>query len=129
MAAMGILFARASRRRTGRVASERRRRGSVGPVASASTASHPAASRDVHRPVRGEHGGKEVRFGTSASTLFATVTTDASCARSIPCTTATRPWEASSPREHPARRGDLRRRRAGLYGMLVFVVLSVFIAD
>ena len=73
--------------------------------------------------------GKEVRFGIANSALFATVTTDASCgavnshARQLHA--HRRPGPAV---QHHDRRGHLRRRRRGLYGILLYCILAVFIA-
>ncbi len=77
----------------------------------------------------GNMEGKEVRFGLSASTLFATVTTDASCGA------------VNSMHDSYTALGGLVPLLniqlgevifggvgAGLYGILVMVVLSVFIA-
>jgi len=77
----------------------------------------------------GNMEGKEVRFGVSASALFATVTTDASCGA------------VNSMHDSFTALGGLVPLvnielgevifggvGAGLYGMLIFVVLSVFIA-
>ena len=59
------------------------------------------ASLQVDQSI-GNMEGKEVRFGVSASALYATVTTDASCGAVNACTTASRrsaawfPWPTSS---------------------------------
>ena len=73
--------------------------------------------------------GKEVRFGIFNSALFATITTDASCgAVNAMHDSFTAARRLCSAVQHSARRNHFRRRRRGLYGMLVFVVLAVFIA-
>ena len=73
--------------------------------------------------------GKEVRFGIANSALFATVTTDASCGAVNAMHDSFTPLGGMVPLVNiHARRSDLRRRRRGLYGMLIFVVLAVFIA-
>jgi K+-transporting ATPase ATPase A chain len=77
----------------------------------------------------GNMEGKEVRFGIADSTLFATVTTDASCGA------------VNSMHDSFTPRGGMIPMinillceivfggvGAGLYGMLVFVILAVFIA-
>ena len=62
----------------------------------------------------GNMEGKEVRFGVASSALFATVTTDASCgAVNAMHDSFTPARRAGAARQHPARRGDLRRRRRG----------------
>ncbi len=73
--------------------------------------------------------GKEVRFGVANSALFATVTTDASCG-------AINSWHDSfTPLGGLVPLVNIMLGEvifggvgAGLYGMLVFVILSVFIA-
>jgi potassium-transporting ATPase potassium-binding subunit len=73
--------------------------------------------------------GKEVRFGVASSALFATVTTDASCG-------AINSWHDSfTPLGGLVPLINIQLGEvifggvgAGLYGMLVFVILSVFIA-
>jgi len=73
--------------------------------------------------------GKEVRFGIANSALFATITTDASCGRGERdarfADASRRPCPAG---QHPPRRNHLCGVGAGMYGMLIFVVLTVFIA-
>ena len=73
--------------------------------------------------------GKEVRFGTAASALFATVTTDASCGAVNAMHDSFNPLGGLVPLVN-IQLGEVvfGGVGAGLYGMLVFVVLSVFIA-
>jgi K+-transporting ATPase ATPase A chain len=73
--------------------------------------------------------GKETRFGLAASALFATVTTDASCGAVNAMHDSFTPLGGLVPLV------DIQLGEvifggvgAGLYGMLVFVVLTVFIA-
>ena len=73
--------------------------------------------------------GKEVRFGIANTALFATVTTDASCG-------AVNGWHDSfTPIGGLVPLANIQLGEvvfggvgAGLYGMLVYVILSVFIA-
>src|SRR5438309_4783413 len=73
--------------------------------------------------------GKEVRFGTASSALFATVTTDASCGAVNGMHDSFTPLGGMVPLINimlgEAVFGGVG---AGLYGMFVFIVLSVFIA-
>lgn len=77
----------------------------------------------------GNMEGKEVRFGISASTLFATVTTDASCGAVNAMHDSFNPLGGLVPLVN-IQLGEVifGGVGAGLYGMLVMVVLSVFIA-
>jgi len=59
---------------------------------------------------------------------FATITTDASCGAVNSMHDSFMPLGGSFPVQYSTRRDYLRRRRPGLYGMLVFFVLAVFIA-
>jgi K+-transporting ATPase ATPase A chain len=77
----------------------------------------------------GNMEGKEVRFGIAASTLFATITTDASCG-------AINGWHDSyTPLGGLVPLANIMLSEvvfggvgAGLYGILIYVVLAVFIA-
>ena len=77
----------------------------------------------------GNMEGKEVRFGIADSTLFATITTDASCG-------AINSWHDSyTPLGGMVPLANIMLSEtvfggvgAGLYGILIYVVLSVFIA-
>jgi K+-transporting ATPase ATPase A chain len=73
--------------------------------------------------------GKEVRFGIGDSTLFATVTTDASCGAINSWHDSYTPIGGLVPLANIAT-GEVifGGVGAGLYGMFVFIVLTVFIA-
>lgn len=73
--------------------------------------------------------GKEVRFGSASSALFATVTTDASCGAVNAMHDSFNPLGGLVPLVN-IQLGEVifGGVGAGLYGMLVFVLLSVFIA-
>jgi K+-transporting ATPase ATPase A chain len=77
----------------------------------------------------GNMEGKEVRFGIANSALFATVTTDASCGAVNAMHDSFTPLGGMVPMVNILL-GEVvfGGVGAGLYGMLVFVVLSVFIA-
>jgi K+-transporting ATPase ATPase A chain len=73
--------------------------------------------------------GKEVRYGLSASTLFATITTGASCGAVNSMHDSYTPLGGMVPLVN-IQLGEVvfGGVGAGLYGMLIFVLLSVFIA-
>ncbi len=77
----------------------------------------------------GNMEGKEVRFGIANSALFATVTTDASCGAVNGMHDSFMPMGGMVPMVNILL-GEVvfGGVGAGLYGMLVFVVMSVFIA-
>ena len=77
----------------------------------------------------GNMEGKEVRFGIANSALFATVTTDASCGAVNSMHDSFMPLGGMVPMVNILL-GEVvfGGVGAGLYGMLVFVVMSVFIA-
>jgi K+-transporting ATPase ATPase A chain len=77
----------------------------------------------------GNMEGKEVRFGIADSALFATVTTDASCGAVNSLHDSFMPLGGMVPMVNILL-GEIvfGGVGAGLYGMLVFVVLAVFIA-
>jgi len=77
----------------------------------------------------GNMEGKEVRFGVANSALFATITTDASCGAVIAMHDSFTPLGGLVPLVN-IQLGEVifGGVGAGLYGMLVFVLLSVFIA-
>ena len=77
----------------------------------------------------GNMEGKEVRFGVFNSALFATVTTDASCGAVNAMHDSFTPFGGFVPLFN-IQLGEIiiGGVGAGLYGMLVFVVLAVFIA-
>ena len=73
--------------------------------------------------------GKEVRFGIAASSLFATVTTDASCGAVNAMHDSFTPIGGLVPLFN-MQVGEVifGGVGAGLYGMLLFAILAVFIA-
>jgi len=77
----------------------------------------------------GNMEGKEVRFGIFSSALFATVTTDASCGAVNAMHDSFTPLGGLVPMVN-MQLGEVvfGGTGAGLYGMLVFVVLTVFLA-
>lgn len=77
----------------------------------------------------GNMEGKEVRFGIANSALFATVTTDASCGAVNAMHDSFMPLGGLVPLVN-IMLGEIvfGGVGAGLYGMLIFVILSVFIA-
>ena len=77
----------------------------------------------------GNMEGKEVRFGIANSALFATVTTDASCGAVNGVHDSFTPLGGLVPLAN-IMLGEIvfGGVGAGMYGMLVFVILSVFIA-
>ncbi|MGO8969360.1 MAG: potassium-transporting ATPase subunit KdpA [Myxococcaceae bacterium] len=90
---------------------------------------NPALSSLAVSQTAGNMEGKEVRFGVPASTLFATVTTDASCGAVNSMHDSFTPLGGLVPLVN-IQLGEVvfGGVGAGLYGMLVFVILSVFIA-
>ena len=77
----------------------------------------------------GNMEGKEVRFGIFNSTLFATITTDASCGAVNAMHDSFTPLGGLVPLFN-IQTGEVifGGVGAGLYGMLIFVILAVFIA-
>lgn len=77
----------------------------------------------------GNMEGKEVRFGIANSALFATVTTDASCGAVNAMHDSFTPLGGMVPMANILL-GEVvfGGVGAGLYGMLIFVIISVFIA-
>jgi K+-transporting ATPase ATPase A chain len=93
-----------------------------------------AAGNPIHQKLGvaaadGNMEGKEVRFGIFNSALFATVTTDASCGAVNAMHDSFTPIGGLVPMFN-MQTGEIifGGVGAGLYGMLVFVVLAVFIA-
>src|SRR5579863_8743428 len=88
-------------------------------IQSAATAGQPGGNME----------GKEVRFGIVNSALFATVTTDASCGAVNSMHDSFTPLGGLVPLVN-IMLGEIvfGGVGAGLYGMLIFVILSVFIA-
>lgn len=89
----------------------------------------PAAEALGVDPAGGNMEGKEVRFGIFNSALFATITTDASCGAVNSMHDSFTPIGGLVPLFN-IQLGEVifGGTGAGLYGMLIFVVLSVFIA-
>jgi K+-transporting ATPase B subunit/K+-transporting ATPase KdpA subunit len=83
----------------------------------------------IHHLAGGNMEGKEVRFGIGDSALFATVTTDASCGAVNAMHDSFTPIGGSIPLLN-IMLGEIvfGGTGAGLYGMFLFIVLSVFIA-
>jgi K+-transporting ATPase ATPase A chain len=77
----------------------------------------------------GNMEGKEVRFGNAATALFATITTDASCGAVIGMHDSFTPLGGLVPLFN-IETGEVifGGVGAGLYGMLLFAILGVFIA-
>ena len=80
-------------------------------------------------PAGGNMEGKEVRFGITNSALFATITTDASCGAVNSMHDSFTPIGGLVPMLN-IQLGEIifGGVGAGLYGMILFVVLAVFIA-
>jgi len=76
----------------------------------------------------GNMEGKEVRFGIAKLALFATITTDASCGAINGQHDSFTPLAEWFVDQHHAGRSGFRGVAAGLYGIIVFVILAVFIA-
>jgi K+-transporting ATPase ATPase A chain len=93
---------------------------------------HGVDQRVVSGPAHSPGGnmeGKEVRFGVANSALFATVTTDASCGAVNSMHDSFMPLGGMVPLAN-IMMGEIvfGGVGAGMYGMLVFVVVTVFIA-
>jgi K+-transporting ATPase ATPase A chain len=93
---------------------------------------NPLLAADQHASAFAPGGnmeGKEVRFGIPASVLFATVTTDASCGAVNAMHDSFTPLGGMVPLVN-IMLGEVifGGVGAGLYGMLIFVILAVFIA-
>ncbi len=81
------------------------------------------------RPSAGNLEGKEVRFGIANSALFATITTDTSCGAVNAMHDSFTPLGGMVPLINLMLSEVIFGGvGAGMYGMLVFVILSVFIA-
>ena len=87
------------------------------------------AGADQTASAGGNMEGKEVRFGIASSALFATVTTDASCGAVNGMHDSFTPLGGLVPLAN-IMLGEVvfGGVGAGMYGMLIFIVLSVFIA-
>ncbi len=90
---------------------------------------HNVAQQRTEQQSGGNMEGKEVRFGVANSALFATVTTDASCGAVNAMHDSFTPLGGMVPLVNILL-GEIvfGGVGAGLYGMLVFVVIAVFIA-
>ncbi len=90
---------------------------------------HNVDARVTQTQSGGNMEGKEVRFGIANSALFATVTTDASCGAVNSMHDSFTPLGGMVPMVNILL-GEVvfGGVGAGLYGMLVFVVMAVFIA-
>ena len=90
---------------------------------------HGAAQTGSLTAPAGNMEGKEVRFGVADSSLFATITTDASCGAVNAMHDSFTPLGGMVPMAN-IMLGEVvfGGVGSGLYGMLIFVVLSVFIA-
>jgi K+-transporting ATPase ATPase A chain len=90
---------------------------------------HGVAQHVTATQTGGNYEGKEVRFGIADSALFATVTTDASCGAVNAMHDSFTPLGGLVPLTNILL-GEIvfGGVGSGLYGMLIFVVLSVFIA-
>src|SRR6516225_10001128 len=95
----------------------------------AEAAGNPIMHRLGVDPAGGNMEGKEVRFGIPASALFATVTTDASCGAVNSMHDSFTPLGGMVPLVN-IMLGEIvfGGVGAGMYGVLIFVVLAVFIA-
>ncbi|MCU0603565.1 MAG: potassium-transporting ATPase subunit KdpA [Desulfobacterales bacterium] len=96
---------------------------------SAETAGNPRMHAQGVGSSQGNMEGKEVRFGVFNSALFATITTDASCGAVNSMHDSFTPLGGLVPLAN-IQLGEVifGGAGAGLYGMLVFVVLAVFLA-
>ena len=90
---------------------------------------HGVAQQTAETQAGGNMEGKEVRFGIANSALFATATTDASCGAVNGMHDSFMPLGGMVPLAN-IMLGEIifGGVGAGMYGMLIFVVLSVFIA-
>ena len=90
---------------------------------------HGAAQHATATAPGGNMEGKEVRFGIADTSLFATITTDASCGAVNGMHDSFTPLGGMIPLAN-IMLGEVvfGGVGSGLYGMLIFVVLSVFIA-
>jgi len=109
-------------RRDGRAVHRRPSRSATGPR---------RTQRRIHgaRLAGGNMEGKEVRFGIVASALFAVVTTGRVMRRrQRHARLVHRAWRHDPADQHSAREVVIGGVGAGLYGMLLFVILSIFVA-
>ena len=103
--------------------------GGVAVAYRAEAGKNPALATVAVDHVGGNMEGKEVRFGIAESALFATVTTDASCGAVNSMHDSFTPLGGLVPMVN-IQLGEVifGGVGAGLYGMLVMVILTVFIA-
>jgi K+-transporting ATPase ATPase A chain len=95
----------------------------------AEQAGNPILTKLGLDPTAGNMEGKEVRFGIAASSLFAVVTTDASCGAVNAMHDSLTPLGGLVPLFN-IQTGEVifGGVGAGLYGMLLFAIVAVFIA-
>src|SRR6201994_4393086 len=95
----------------------------------AEAAGNPQVTALGVNPAGGNMEGKEVRFGITNSALFATITTDASCGAVNSMHDSFMPLGGLVPLANILL-GEIifGGVGAGLYGMLVFIVIAIFIA-
>ena len=95
----------------------------------AEAAGNPALTALGLDPTGGNMEGKEVRFGIANSALFATVTTDASCGAVNAMHDSLTPLGGLVPMVNMLL-GEVifGGVGAGLYGMLLFVIIAMFVA-
>ena len=88
-----------------------------------------ARGNPLHHAAGGNMEGKEVRFGIGDSALFATITTDASCGAVNAMHDSFTPIGGSVPLVN-IMLGEVvfGGVGAGMYGMILFIILAVFIA-
>jgi K+-transporting ATPase ATPase A chain len=95
----------------------------------ADAAGNPILSAHGVSAALGNMEGKEVRFGAAASALFAAVTTSASCGAVISMHDSLMPLASITPLAN-MQVGEvvIGGVGAGLYGMMLFAILAVFVA-
>ncbi|SNT38460.1 K+-transporting ATPase ATPase A chain [Granulicella rosea] len=101
----------------------------LGTTAAYKAESQPSPMMHHVTQTQGNMEGKEVRFGVANSALFATVTTDASCGAVNAMHDSFTPLGGLVPLTNILL-GEIvfGGVGAGLYGMLIFVILAVFLA-
>ena len=95
----------------------------------AEAAGNPAFAALHVDPLGGNMEGKEVRFGITASALFTTITTDASCGAVNAMIDSLMPLAGMIPMVN-IMLGEIifGGVGSGLYGMLLFVIVAMFVA-
>jgi len=103
--------------------------GGVAACYSAESQANPALVAAGIDPVGGNMEGKEVRFGLAASSLFAVVTTDASCGAVNAMHSSFSALGGMVPLIN-IQLGEIivGGVGSGLYGMLLYVILAIFVA-